>query len=144
MNNLNLVRGLALVGIALIFGLGALNYPIGRFSHSGAGMFPLLISGLLLLIGLLGVVRSRFVEAEPLKFNTKNVALVLLGLCGFALISHYLNMIAAIIFLVFCVSHAGTSYSVARNLKISAGLIAVAFGFQYLLGMQLPLFKWIS
>jgi uncharacterized membrane protein len=132
------------MAIALIFGVGALNYPIGRFSHAGAGMFPLLISCMLFLIGLISVVRSRFVEAEPLKFNTKNVALVLLGLCGFALISAYLNMIAAIVFLVFCVSHAGTSYSVARNLKISAGLIAIAFAFQQLLGMQLPLFKWIS
>jgi hypothetical protein len=130
--------------IALIFGVGAVNYPIGHFSRAGAGMFPLLISCMLFSIGLISVVRSRFVEAEPLKFNMKNVAFILLGLFGFALLSQYLNMIAAIIFLVFCVAFAGTSYSVARNLKISAGLIAIAFAFQHLLGMQLPLFKWIS
>jgi hypothetical protein len=132
------------MAIALIFGVGALNYPIGRFSHAGAGMFPLLISCMLFLIGLVSVVRSRFVDAEPMNFNTKNVALVLLGLCGFALISLHFNMIAGILFLVFCVSFAGSSYSIARNLKISAGLIAVAFAFQYLLGMQLPLLTWIS
>jgi hypothetical protein len=49
-------------------------------------------------------------------------------------------MIVGIVFLVFCVSFAGTSYSVARNLKICAGLIAIAFVFRYLLGLQLPLF----
>jgi len=132
------------MAIALIFGVGALNYPIGQFSHAGAALFPLLISCMLFLIGLISVVRSRFVDAVPLKFNFKNVAVILLGLFGFALLSQHFNMIAAIVFLVFCVSFAGTSYSVARNLKISAGLIAIAFAFQQLLGMQLPLLKWIS
>jgi hypothetical protein len=71
----------------------------------------------------------------------KNIALVLSGLCGFAVLSEHLNMIAGIVFLVFCVSFSGTtSYPVVRNLKISAGLIAIAFMFRYLLGLQLPLF----
>ena len=139
MNNLNLIRGLVLMAIALTFGLGSLNYQIGHFSRAGPGLFPLLVSCLVFLIGLITVVRSRFVQAEPLSYNMKNIALVLLGLCGFALISEHLNMIAGIVFMVFCSSFAGTSYSVVRNLKISVGLIAVAFAFQYLLGLQLPL-----
>ena len=42
--------------------------------------------------------------------------------------------------MVFCSSLAGTSYSVVRNLKISAGLVAMAFAFQKLLGLNLPLY----
>jgi Tripartite tricarboxylate transporter TctB family len=140
MNNTNLIKGLVLMGIALIFGLGSLNYTIGQFSRAGPGLFPLMVSCLLFLIGLITVVRSRFVAVVPLSYNMKNIALVLLGLCGFALLSQHLNMILGIVFLVFCTSFAGTSYSVVRNLKISAGLIAVAFAFQHLLGLQLPLF----
>jgi hypothetical protein len=50
-------------------------------------------------------------------------------------------MIAGIVFMVFCASFAGTaSYSVVRNLKISAGLIAVALAFVKLLGFNLPLY----
>jgi len=49
-------------------------------------------------------------------------------------------MIAGIVFMVFCASFAGTSYSVVRNLIISAGLLAIAFAFQKLLGLQLPLY----
>ena len=87
------------------------------------------------------MVRSRFVEREHLDFKLKNIALILASLCGFALISEYLNMIAGIVFMVFCASFAGTSkYSMMRNLKISAGLIAVAFAFQKLLGFNLPLY----
>ena len=140
MNNANLIRGLVLIAISLVFGLGALNYQIGEFSRSGPGLFPLMVSCLLFLIGLISVVRSRFVAPVPLSYNMKNIAFVLAGLCGFALISEHLNMIAGIVFMVFCVSFAGTNYSVVRNLKISAGLIAVAFLFRSLLGLQLPLF----
>lgn len=128
------------MAIALFFGLGSLNYQIGHFSRSGPGLFPLMVSCLLFLIGVVSVVRSRFVKPEALNYNMKNIALVLSGLCGFALLSEHVNMIAGIVFLVFCVSFAGTSYSVARNLKICAGLIAIAFVFRYLLGLQLPLF----
>lgn len=141
MNNLNFVRGLCLMAIALLFGVVSLNYKVGEFSRAGPGLFPLVVSCFVFFIGLLTVVRSRFVKPVPVSYNVKNIALVLLGLCGFAVLSEHINMIAGIVFLVFCVSFAGTTpYSVVRNLKISAGLIAIAFVFRYLLGLQLPLF----
>jgi hypothetical protein len=141
MNDRNLARGLFLVAISLAFGLGSLRYHIGEFSRAGPGLFPLMVSCLLFLIGLITVVRSRFDERVPLNFNLKNIAIILASLCGFAVISEYLNMIAGIVFMVFCASFAGTSsYSVMRNLKISAGLIAIALAFQKLLGFNLPLY----
>jgi hypothetical protein len=141
MQNRNLVRGLFLLLISLAFGLEALRYPLGQVSRPGPGMFPLVVSSLLLLIALITIVRSRFIAHVPLEFNVKNIAIILASLCGFALISRHLNMIAGIVFMVFCASFAGTaSYSVVRNLKISAGLIAVAFAFQKLLGFNLPLY----
>lgn len=141
MNNRNLVRGLLLGALALSFGLGALRYPIGDFSHAGAGLFPLMVSSLLLLIAVITLVRSFFVAPIPLGFSLKNIALILFSLCGFALVSKLLNMVAGIIFMVFVASLASSSsYSWKRNLKIAAGLIAVAFAFQKLLGLNLPLF----
>jgi hypothetical protein len=140
MNDRNLVRGLFLVAVSLAFGLGALRYPVGSFSRAGPGLFPLLVSGLLLVIGLITIVRARFLVRVPLQFNLKNIALVLLSLAGFALLSEHVNMIAGIVFMVFCSSLAGTSYSVVRNLKISAGLVAIAFAFHKLLGLNLPLY----
>jgi hypothetical protein len=62
MNDRNLVRGLFLMAISLAFGLTSLRCPIGQFSRAGPGLFPLLVSCLLFLIGLITVVRSRFVE----------------------------------------------------------------------------------
>jgi hypothetical protein len=140
MNDRNLVRGLFLMAIALAFGLGSLRYPMGSFARAGPGMFPVLVSSLLFLLGVTTVVRSFFAERVHIDFNVKNIGLILASLGGFALISLYLNMIVGIVFMVFCASLAGTSYSVVRNLKIAGFLIAVALAFEKLLGLQLPLY----
>lgn len=139
-SNRNFVRGVFLMAIALLFGLTAMsNYSIGELSRSGPGLFPFMISCFLFVIGLLTVVRSRFVDPVPLDYNVKNIALILTSLAGFAVISEHLNMIVGITFLVFVSTFAGTSYSVFRNVKITIGLIAVAYAFKVFLGLNLPL-----
>lgn len=135
----NLARGLFLCAIALTFGLTALRYGIGTLSHAGPGLFPLMVSGLLLLIGALTVVRSRFVEKVPMHFQARNITILLLALCAFALVSRLLNMTLGIVAMVLIAAYAGSTRSLPRSLKIAAGLIAVAFGFQKLLGLNLPL-----
>ncbi len=140
MNDRNLVRGLFIMAVSLAFGLQSLRYSTGNFSHAGAGLFPLLVSSLLFIIGVVTVVRSRFVEAVQLEFNVKNITIIVLSLSGFVAISEFINMIAGITFMVFFAAIAGTSYSVVRNLKVSAGLILVGLAFQKLLGFNLPLY----
>lgn len=141
MNNRNFVRGLCLMAIALLFGgVAASNYSIGVLSRSGPGLFPLMVSGFLFVIGLITAIRAHFVEPVPMDFSVRNIALIVTGLIGFVLISQHINMIVAIVFMVFVCTFAGTSYSVARNIKISLGLIAVAFAFKDLLGLALPLY----
>jgi hypothetical protein len=140
MNDRNLARGAFLLAIALVFGLQALRYPIGSFGRAGPGLFPLIVSSLLALIGVITVVRSRFTPTEALTLNPKNIAIILVSLCGFAVISAKLNMIAGIVFMVFCSSFAARTYSIRRNLLISAGLVAVGLVFQKLLGFNLPLY----
>ena len=140
MNNRNLIKGLFLIAISLAFGPGSFRYPMGAFARAGPGLFPLLVSSLLLLLGVVIVARSFIGERAGIQFNIKNIALIIASLCGFAVVSQYVNMIAGIIFLVFCATVAGTDYSVVRNLKIVGFLIAVALIFQKLLGLQLPLY----
>ncbi len=141
MNDRNLVRGLLLALIALGFGLGALRYPIGNFAHAGAGLFPLMVSGLLLIVALATIVRSRFVKPVPLDFHPKNITLLLAALCSFALVTEWLhNMIAGIVVMVFIAGLAASQPSWRRNLKVALGLVAIAFAFQKLLGLSLPLY----
>ena len=139
MNDRNLLRGLFLAVLALGFGLGALRYPIGSFAHAGPGLFPLMVSSLLLVVALVTIVRSRFVPRVPLEVGFRNIGLLMLALCGFAFVSLHFKMLAGIVFMVFVASLAASSFSWKRNLKIAAGLILVAFAFQRLLGLNLPL-----
>jgi hypothetical protein len=139
MNDRNLLKGLFLMAIALAFGLGALRYSIGHLERPGPGFFPLMVSSILFLLGAAMVLRSHFMERAATQFNLKNIAIIMASLAGFALLSEYLNMITGIVFLVFCSSVAGTSYSMKRNAIIAAVLVAIAFVFQKGLGLQLPL-----
>ena len=91
------------------------------------------------LIGVATVIRSRFVARQPMELNLRNIGIVIGSLCGFALISEHIDMVAGIVFMVFASTAAGLSYSWVRNVKISLGLVAMAFALQKLLGLNLPL-----
>jgi hypothetical protein len=134
------LKGLFLMLIAGAFGIGSFNYSIGHLDHAGPGLFPLLVSSMLFLVGVAMVVRSRGLKPIPMQFHLKNIAIIIGSLFGFALLSEYVNMIVGIVFLVFCASFAGTSYSVLRNVKIAAVLVGIALTLQKLLGVQLPLY----
>ncbi len=140
MNDRNLLKGLFLIAIALVFGLGALRYPSGHLERPGPGFFPLMVSAILGTLGAFMVMRSRFSERKPMYFNVKNISIILASLAGFAFLTEAVNMIAGIIVLVFVSTFAGTSYSIRRNIAIAAVLIGIAFIFQKGLGLQLPLY----
>ena len=127
------------MALALGFGLPSLSYSLGTLGRAGPGMFPFIVSCMLFVIGIITVVRARLVAPVPMDFQVRNIAIILGSLCGFAILSHFLNMLVGIVFLVFCSGFAGTSYSVVRNIKITVVLIAIAFAFQKLLGVSLPL-----
>ena len=140
MMNQQLLKGLVLCGVALLFGLPTLGYRMGNFTRPGPGLFPLIISGILMAIGVAIILRSRFVERKPMDFKLKNIALIMLSLGGFALLSDKFNMLAGILFLVFVSGLAATTYSVVRNIKVAAGLIGIAFVLERFLGLNLHLF----
>jgi hypothetical protein len=140
MNDQNLWRGLFISAVAVAFGAAAARYPLGDLTHVGSGLFPLMVSGLLLLVGVTMIARCLFVEKKPIDFSLRNVAIILTSLCGFAFVSQVLNMIAGIVFLVFFSGIAASSYSWKRNIKISVVLILIAFAFRNFLGLNLPLY----
>ena len=136
----SLARGLFLMAISLAFGLTALKYPLGDFGRAGPGLFPVVVSSMLFLIGVATVIRSRFVDKTALQLHPKNIAIILGSLVTFAVVTLYVNMLAAVVAMVFLATLAGTTYSWKRNVKISIGLCLMAFVFSKFLGMNLPLY----
>jgi hypothetical protein len=140
MVNQNIGRGLLLGAVALLFLVQAPNYTIGSLGHPGPGLFPVMIASVLLFIGIVIVARSYFLEAVPLDFRFRNIALIASALVGFALISQYLNMLAGIAFMATVASLASEDFSIRRTATIAAALCVIAFAMKRFLGVQLPLY----
>ena len=138
--NAHTVKSLFLVLVALVFGAASLDHNIGHFSKAGPGLFPLVVSGMLLVIGVVMWVKSRFEPPEPLQIHLRHIGLLVLSLCGFAVLSHVVNMSVGIFFLVFCAGLASQPYQPVRNLKLFVCLWLIAYGFKQFLGLNLPLF----
>jgi hypothetical protein len=130
-------RGLLLAAIGLFFGLNALRYPVGTLARFGPGLFPLVISGALLVLAAAMMVRSRVVATPRLQFTVRNIAIIMAALAGFVVVTNILDMAAGIVILVFTATLAGTSYRWKRNAIVAAGLIAIALAFEHLLGLRL-------
>ena len=126
------------MAIALVFGLGSFNYTLGTFDKTGPAMFPLIVSSALLLIGVINLFRK---NDKTVNVNVKNIVIIVVSLAIFALASLYFGMLIGIVLLVLVSSVAGERFSIIRILLLSVSLITVALMFNYVLGMNLPLWK---
>ena len=138
--NQNFARGLCLVGIALFFGIQARGYPFGTFSRAGSGMFPLIVSGFLLVVGCAIVARSWVTPSTPLVIHLRNIGIVTASIVGFAVLSEYVNMLVALVAMVMVASYASDDFSFSRAVKVTLFLAAIAVAMRLGLGFQLPLY----
>lgn len=138
--NQNIGRGLLLAAVSLFFLIQAPRLTIGSLSRPGPGLFPVMVASLLLIIAIVIVVRSRYIEAVPLDFHFRNIALIAGALVGFALISEYVNMLVGIAFMATVASLASEDFSIPRTATIAAALCLIAFAMRKFLGVQLPLY----
>jgi hypothetical protein len=140
MVNQNTGRGLLLAAVAFFFLVQAPKLTIGSLSRPGPGLFPVMVASLLLLIAIVIVVRSRFIEAVPLDFRFRNIALIAASLVTFTLVSEFVNMLAGIAVMVTLASLASEDFSIPRTATIAGALCLIAFAMKRLLGVQLPLY----
>jgi len=138
--NQNIGKGVLLAAVSLFFLLQAPRLTLGNLTRPGPGLFPVMVASLLLLIAIVIVVRSRFLEAVPLDFRFRNIALVAASLLGFTLVSAYVNMLAGIALMVTMVSLASDDFSIPRTATIAGALCLIAFAMKKFLGVQLPLY----
>jgi len=136
--NKKILIGTIFITVAVVFGLGSLNYRIGTLDDLGPALFPLIVSTALALLGLVMIAQGLVQHVNPVEFQVKNIAIITVSLFAFAVISEYVNMLVAIVALV-AISSAAVDFSWTRIAKLVVGLIAVAYAFKYLLGVNLPL-----
>ena len=140
MINQNVGRGLLLMAVALLFLVQAPRYTIGHLNRPGPGLFPVLVAGILITIAIIMLVRSRFLEPAPFDFHFRNIALIASALVAFAVVTHFVNMLAGIAVMATMASYASPDFSIRRTATIVVALCLIAFAMKQFLGVQLPLY----
>ncbi|MBU0784706.1 MAG: tripartite tricarboxylate transporter TctB family protein [Gammaproteobacteria bacterium] len=125
----------------------AKDYEMGTAVSMGPGYFPIVLSGLLILIGSISLIRSFIVEGEPLEgFAVSKILYVTVSIVAFALVVEGAGFAIAVI-LVFAISAMGSKFF---NWKFTLGIALASSIFCSLLfvkglGIPLPIFgSWFG
>lgn len=136
--------------IFLSFGLGAvviaLGYELGNASRMGPAFFPIVLGGLLSLIGAIAVARSFLRDGEPVgKFYLKEIVLILGAVLLFGYLMRGAGLVPAVVLLVLMSAFASAKFHLGRGLLLAAALAAFAVVlFIKLLGLPMPIFgPWL-
>jgi putative tricarboxylic transport membrane protein len=135
----------------LIIGAAALymarDYEMGTAVSMGPGYFPIVLSGLLMFIGSISLIRSFIVHGEPLKgFAISKILYVTVSILAFALVVDGAGFAIAVV-LVFVISAAASKFF---NWKFTLAIALASSIFCSLLfvkglGIPLPIFgSWFG
>jgi len=140
----DLLSGGFFCGVAILYGSIALrDLPVGQVFNMGPGFFPLVLCGLLMLIGGALVLRSLFAQQseafEPVPWRA--IALVSLGIMVFALLLDPLGLLLAVFFATLVASFAARKARLLPSILAAAAIAVFCVGV-FVLGaqMQAPVF----
>jgi hypothetical protein len=133
----------AAIGIATV--VAALDYPMGTMRRFGPGYFPMLLGGLLVLLGaaiaLKGIlVRSE--DAEPIgPWALRPLIVIAAAVVAFALLVRPLGLAVATVVLVAMSSLAASGFNLMRVIVLSIALIALSAAI-FIFTLGLPFTLW--
>lgn len=143
----DVLAGLTFVGFGLAFALGAMTYDVGSPLRMGPGFFPLLVGGVLVLLGGIIVVKpTPAEEATPLTGPAVRAMVLILGaIVFFGLTVRGLGILPSTFVATLMAALASRQASPLSALLLAAGLTVVSFlVFVVGLRLNLPLFgPWI-
>ena len=149
------LAGLMFTVVGAAFAVGATNYTVGSSARMGPGYFPLLLGGLLAVLGIVviaGSVVLRTGNGDPVgKIAWKPLAFVIGANLIFGVLLGglpsmgvpALGLVLAIYALVIVASIAGTRFSLRASL-ILATILAIGSYLTFILGLRLQFQVWPS
>ena len=133
--------GLSLIVIGAVALFIASGYPMGTALRMGAGYFPVVLSGLLVLFGIAIMLRA-VASTESIKGAWSLRALVALpaALALFGVLVDRAGFIPAMLVLIFGSALAGREFKIVEVVALAIGLTAVCVAvFIWGLGLPYPL-----
>ena len=137
--------------IYIFFGSSALiiarDYPMGTAIKMGPSYFPTVLSGLIIIIGIISLVRSFLKTGTPIgRFTFKGLALIIASTVLFGLLVRGTGLVIALPLLVIVSAYASKDFRWASSLLMAAGLTLFCIAvFLKGLGIPLPILgSWFS
>ncbi len=144
----DLLAGALFVGFGLAFAITSTSYEVGTLLKMGPGYFPLVLGGLLVLLGIAIAVKGFLApdgsEIGPVPW--KAAALLVTALLFFGFTVRGLGLVPSLLVTVFLTALAGQRARVIPAVVIAASLTALcALVFVFALQLRLPLFgPWLQ
>jgi hypothetical protein len=144
----DILAGLAFVAFGVAFVVGATSYDIGTTLEMGPGYFPLVLGGLLVLLGLL-IVAKGYLDGDPGAIGAipwKAAVLIAGAIVFFGLTVRGLGLVPSIFVTAVLSGLAGQRTGLVLPLLIAVGLtIVCVLVFVVALQLSLPLVgPWVG
>ena len=138
-NPKDLWTGIIYIAIGLAAIIIARNYGMGTPRKMGPAFFPVILSSLLILIGVISVVRSFLRQGTPVgRFTVRGVLLVTGATVLFGLIIRGAGMIIAMPALVIIGAYGSRKFSWRTSIVLSIGITVFCI-LVFLKGLGIPL-----
>ncbi len=138
--------GALFVAFGLFFGIGSLDLEIGTSFRMGPGYFPLVLSGLLVVLGLVILAQATRVEGEPLgPIAWRGILFILPAPIFFGLTVRGLGFVPAIFLTALIAAFASHKMKPGMALILAAVLTVFSVAvFSYALGLPFQRFgPWL-
>ena len=139
--NKDFLSGLMFIGIGALGIFMAQDYPMGSALRMGPGYFPIVLSGILILMGIYCLIQG-LLHPEAIVASWSVRALIILPIATiiFGLLMEHAGFIPALIVLVFISAAAGNEFKLWEVAVMAAGLTVGSWAlFIWGLGLPYPL-----
>jgi len=134
--------GIALIATGALAVLIARDYPFGTVVRMGAGYFPTVLGGLLVLFGVYVLAKGlRSVEKVEAGWSLRAMIVLPLSLVLFGFLMDRAGFVPALVVLIFGSAAAGREFRLVEIVLLTALLVALSVAvFVWGLGLPYPLF----
>jgi hypothetical protein len=144
----DLLAGLIFIGFGLAFGYATLGYQIGTAFRMGPGYFPIVLSGIMVLLGVIITVQSFASGPDETPIGGVpwlGLVLILGGIVFFGMTVRGLGLAPALFVTTFLSAYASERTGVLSALLMAAGLVVISLAiFVWALGLPLRVFgPWL-
>jgi putative tricarboxylic transport membrane protein len=138
-NSKDLSAGLLFLAIAILFAVGTIDLDLGTALKLGPGAFPLLLAGVLALLGLIIVAQAfRNPVAHVMTVPWRGVVLIVVAPVLFGLTVRGLGLVASIAIVVLVSAYASRRMSLKLAILLTIGLTVFCI-LVFNVGLGLPL-----